>query len=188
MSVFNGYLLMGYATIFTMAPVFSLVLDEDHREDAIAEFPQLYKELLKSRAMNTRSFLQWVWVSFFQGGVMMYLTLQLFSDEMFQIVSIAFTALLITELVIVAGGVHFKNLWKQRKLHFWLFIAAECFSLLCFFLAVLFLPDTFDKKFFFSWVFAKKVGIICISSIGPIFILWAVGKYVLFRSYISQLH
>jgi hypothetical protein len=32
------------------------------------------------------------------------------------------------------------------------------------------------------------VGIICISSIGPIFILWAVGKYVLFRSYISQLH
>jgi phospholipid-translocating ATPase len=188
MSVFNGYLLMGYATIFTMAPVFSLVLDEDHREDAITEFPQLYKELLKSRAMNTRSFLQWVWVSFFQGGVMMYLSLQLFSDEMFQIVSIAFTALLITELVIVAGGVHFRILWKQRRLHLMLFFAAECFSLLCFFLAVLFLPDTFDKKFFFSGSFASKVALICIASIGPIFVLWIIGKYILFRSYISQLH
>ena len=187
MSVFNGYLMMGYATVFTMAPVFSLVLNEDQYEDAISTFPQLYKELLKSRSMNLRSFLQWVWVSFFQGGAMMYLSLQLFSDEMFQIVSIAFTALLVTELVVVAGGLHFKILWKQRRLHFWLFIAAECFSLAAFFIAVLVLPDTFDKSFFFSAAFAYKVALICLASIGPIFLMWLVGKHLLFRPQISQL-
>lgn len=187
MSVFNGYLLMGYATIFTMAPVFSLVLNEDQCEDDITEFPQLYKQLLKSRTMNVRSFLQWVWVSFFQGGVMMYLSLQLFGDEMFQIVSIAFTSLLITELVIVAGGVNFTILWKQRRLHFWLFLAAELFSVVAFFTAVLVLPNTIDRKFFFSGPFFSRVAIICLASIGPIFVLWLIGKYVLFRPQISKL-
>lgn len=187
MSVFNGYLLMGYATAFTMAPVFALVLDEDHFEKDINEFPQLYKELLKSRQMNTRSFLQWVWISFFQGGVMMYLALELFSEELFQIVSIAFTSLLITELVIVAAGVHFRVLWEQRRLHLWLFLASEMVSLAFFFSAVFLLPDTFDRRFFFSSQFWLKTVIICAASIGPIFVLWLVGKYILFRKHALQI-
>lgn len=178
MSVFNGYLLMGYATVFTMAPVFAIVLDEDHKEDAISEFPQLYKELLKGRSLSLRSFLQWVWISFFQGGVMMYLTLDLFSDEMFQIVSIAFTALLITELVIVAAVMHFRILWQQRRRHFFLFVLAEMFSLLAFFMAVLLLPNTFDRAFFFSAPFAAKVSLICLASIGPIFALWVANRFI----------
>jgi phospholipid-translocating ATPase len=187
MSVFNGYLLMGYATVFTMAPVFSLVLNEDQREDDVCEFPQLYKQLIKARSMNMRSFLQWVWVSFFQGGVMMTLSLQLFGDEMFQIVTIAFTSLLITELVIVAGGVNFRILWKQRRMHFWLFLLAELFSVLAFFIAVLVLPDTIDKTFFFSASFASKVAIISIASIGPVFVFWLIGKYILCRPQIAKL-
>jgi len=187
MSVFNGYLLMGYATVFTMAPVFSLVLDEDHREDDVSEFPQLYKELLKSRAMNTRSFLQWLWVSFFQGGTMMTITLVIITDELFQMVSIVYTALLITELTIVAGAMNFRILWKQRRLHVALFIAAEVFSLLCFFAAALLLPDTFDKNFFFSLRFVRLTTIVCVGSIGPIFILWLIGRYVIFKSKISRL-
>lgn len=181
MSVFNGYLLMGYATFFTMAPVFALVLDEDYREENISEFPQLYKELLKSRAMNTRSFLQWVWVSFFQGGVMMYLTIVLLSDELFQIVSIAFTALLVTELVIVAAVVHFRILWTQRRRHLYLFLAAECFSCLMYVLAVVFLPSTFDKRYLKSWTFVKNVLVICVASIGPIFLLYCITRLFIFR-------
>lgn len=181
MSVFNGYLLMGYATIFTMAPVFALVLDEDHFESDISEFPQLYKELLKARTMNVRSFLQWVWISFFQGGVMMYLAIELFEEELFQIVAITYTALLITELVIVAAGLHFRVLWKQRRLHLLLFAAAEAFSVLAFFFAVLVLPNTIDQKFFFSGPFWSKTGIICAASIGPILLLFLLMKYIVFR-------
>lgn len=186
MSVFNGYLLMGYATFFTVAPVFALVLNEDYSEDAISEFPQLYSELIKSRSLNIRSFLQWVWVSFFQGGVMMYLSIMLFSDELFQIVSIAFTSLLVTELVVVASVMHFRLLWRQRRLHFFLFLASELFSIFMFFLAVLFLPDTFDKRFFFSWAFVSKVLLICLASIGPIFLLWLVARVCLFRRQVSR--
>ncbi|EPY32220.1 phospholipid-translocating ATPase [Strigomonas culicis] len=87
MSVFNGYLLMGYSTIFTMAPAFALVLDQDFKESDMHEFPHLYKELVKGRSMNMRTFLEWVWMSFFQGGVMLYVALEIFSNEMFQMVT-----------------------------------------------------------------------------------------------------
>ena len=42
--------MVGYATIYTMAPVFSLVLDRDLNEDLALSYPELYKELTKVRA------------------------------------------------------------------------------------------------------------------------------------------
>ena len=39
--------MVGYATIYTMAPVFSLVLDRDLNEDLALSYPELYKELTK---------------------------------------------------------------------------------------------------------------------------------------------
>lgn len=39
--------MVGYATIYTMAPVFSLVLDRDVNEDLALIYPELYKELTK---------------------------------------------------------------------------------------------------------------------------------------------
>lgn len=39
-----------YATIYTMFPVFSLVLDQDVRPDMAMLYPELYKDLTKVRA------------------------------------------------------------------------------------------------------------------------------------------
>ncbi len=39
--------MVGYATVYTMAPVFSLVLDRDVTEDLALIYPELYKELTK---------------------------------------------------------------------------------------------------------------------------------------------
>ena len=43
--LYNGVLVVGYATLFTTGPVFSLVLDEDVSESNALKFPQLYREL-----------------------------------------------------------------------------------------------------------------------------------------------
>ncbi|RNE98439.1 putative phospholipid-transporting ATPase IIB [Trypanosoma conorhini] len=181
MSVFNGYLLMGYTTIFTMAPVFALVLDEDIREEDVSEFPQHYKELLKSRSMNARSFLQWAWISFFQGGITMLFSLELFSEELFQIMAVVYTSLLLTELIIVACTAHLRILWKQRRRHLYLFIAAECFSIASYFVAVLVLPETIDQNFFFSWGCWWRVSVITLVIIIPIYALQLLSTYVVFN-------
>lgn len=39
--------MVGYATAYTMLPVFSLVLDRDVNEDVALLYPELYKELTK---------------------------------------------------------------------------------------------------------------------------------------------
>ncbi|AAZ10742.1 phospholipid-translocating ATPase, putative [Trypanosoma equiperdum] len=179
MSVFNGYLLMGYSTIFTMAPVFALVLDEDVKEGDVREFPQLYKELLKSRSMNTRSYLQWLWISVFQGGTMIYLALALFGKEMFQITTVAYTTLLLTELVIVAGTLHLRILWTQRRKHLYYFVAAECFSIVTFLLAVLLLPDMIDQDYLFSWSCAWQVFVISLAIVIPIYLIRLLDTYIL---------
>lgn len=46
-ALYQGWLMAGYATVYTMAPVFSLVLDRDVNEDLALLYPELYKELTK---------------------------------------------------------------------------------------------------------------------------------------------
>ncbi|QQP57914.1 Phospholipid-transporting ATPase, partial [Caligus rogercresseyi] len=40
----SGFLMVGYATIYTMFPVFSLVLDKDVISSFCLRFPELYKD------------------------------------------------------------------------------------------------------------------------------------------------
>jgi phospholipid-translocating ATPase len=46
-ALYQGMLQVGYATIYTMAPVFSLVLDRDVSEETALVYPELYRELHK---------------------------------------------------------------------------------------------------------------------------------------------
>ena len=46
-ALYQGWLLVGYATAYTMAPVLSPVLDRDVNEDLALIYQELYKELTK---------------------------------------------------------------------------------------------------------------------------------------------
>jgi phospholipid-translocating ATPase len=41
--IYNGVLMLGYSTVFTMLPVFSLILDEDISRHVSQKYPILYK-------------------------------------------------------------------------------------------------------------------------------------------------
>ena len=51
-ALYQGWLQVGYATLYTMAPVFSLVLDRDVNEDLALLYPELYKDLTKGRSLS----------------------------------------------------------------------------------------------------------------------------------------
>ena len=44
-SIFSGALLLGYATVYTMFPVFSIIFDEDVDMNIALKFPPLYRSL-----------------------------------------------------------------------------------------------------------------------------------------------
>jgi phospholipid-translocating ATPase len=64
--VYNGYLMIGYTTIYTALPVFSIVLDEDVDLQSVMKFPPLYKSLQKGRSLNFKTFMIWTWKSIYQ--------------------------------------------------------------------------------------------------------------------------
>lgn len=71
--IYNGYLMLGYSTIYTSIPVFSLVFDADTDKDQVLNFPPLYKTLQKGRLLSFKTFLIWTWKSMYQGAVILML-------------------------------------------------------------------------------------------------------------------
>uniref|UniRef100_A0A3P9PK23 Phospholipid-transporting ATPase n=1 Tax=Poecilia reticulata TaxID=8081 RepID=A0A3P9PK23_POERE len=160
--LYQGFLMVGYATIYTMFPVFSLVLDQDVKPETALLYPELYKDLTKGRSLSFKTFLIWVLISIYQGGILMYGALVLFESEFVHVVAISFTALVLTELLMVALTV--------RTWH-WLMVLAEFFSLGCYLASLAFLNEYFDLSFITTWPFLWKVSAITLVSCLPLYII-----------------
>uniref|UniRef100_A0A674NN34 Phospholipid-transporting ATPase n=1 Tax=Takifugu rubripes TaxID=31033 RepID=A0A674NN34_TAKRU len=161
-SLYQGFLMVGYATIYTMFPVFSLVLDEDVKPDMALLYPELYKDLTKGRSLSFKTFLIWVLISVYQGGILMYGALVLFESEFVHVVAISFTALILTELLMVALTI--------RTWH-WLMVTAQFFSLACYLASLAFLNEYFDLSFITTWPFLWKVSTVTLVSCLPLYII-----------------
>lgn len=110
--IYNGYLMLGYATLYTSLPVFSIVLDEDTGVQQALDYPPLYKTLQKGRSLSFKTFLIWVWKSIFQGGIIMFSWIAYFNESFANIVTITFSSLIIVELLNVYSVVNKFN-WKM---------------------------------------------------------------------------
>merc|ERR1711915_708259 len=135
-SLYQGFLMVGYATVYTMLPVFSLVLDKDVTGQIAITYPELYKELTKGRDLTYKTFFIWVLISIYQGGTIMFGALLLFEDEFIHVVAISFTALILTELVMVALT---NTTWHP------IMLLAELASILIYFLSLIVLRDFFGN-------------------------------------------
>ncbi|KAK8169510.1 phospholipid-translocating P-type ATPase-like protein [Phyllosticta citrichinensis] len=105
-ALYRDWLLVGYATLYTMMPVFSLVLDRDVDESLANLYPELYKELTTGRSLSYRTFFIWVLVSIYQGSMIQGLSQILVGlDDFSKMVAVSFTALVLNELAMVAAEI-----------------------------------------------------------------------------------
>ena len=128
-----------YATVYTMFPVFSLVLDKDVSPLIALTYPELYKELTKGRSLSYKTFLLWCLISIYQGAAIIYGSLILFEQDFNHIVAITFTALILTELLMVGLTV--------RSWHI-LMIISMMVSLICYIASLVVLKEYFGKQIF----------------------------------------
>ncbi|KIK19433.1 hypothetical protein PISMIDRAFT_107630 [Pisolithus microcarpus 441] len=168
-ALYQGWLMMGYATVYTMAPVFSLVLDQDVNEDIALIYPELYKELTKGRSLSFKTFFQWLMISVYQGGAIMIMSLVLFENEFLNIVAISFTALIINELIMV--GIEITT-WHTYM------VIAEVVTLFLYVISIAFLPEYFDLEFVISTRFAWKVAVIVAVSALPLYVIKAIRSRI----------
>ncbi|KAL7420230.1 putative aminophospholipid-translocase [Cryptotrichosporon argae] len=166
-ALYQGWLQVGYATLYTMAPVFSLVLDRDVNEDLALLYPELYKELTKGRSLSYKTFFTWLTISVYQGGIIMLLSLLLFESEFLHIVAISYTALVINELIMVALEI---TTWHTYM------VLSEIGTAVVYFGSMAVLPAYFDLGFVLSPAFAYKVAIIVAVSSLPLYVFKAVHQ------------
>ena len=68
--------MVGYATVYTMFPVFSLVLDKDISGKIALTYPELYRDLAKGRSLSYKTFFTWCLISIYQGTEQMFTILK----------------------------------------------------------------------------------------------------------------
>lgn len=161
--LFINWLLVGYATVYTNAPVFSLVLDKDVDEGLANLYPELYKELKTGRSLSYRSFFNWVVVSVYQGAVIQGLS-QILVDAISgpRLISVSFTALVLNELAMVAIAI---TTWHP------VMIMCIIGTAMVYAASVPFLGDYFDLQYVITWDWVWRVAVVDAVSLIPV---WAV--------------
>lgn len=140
--LYKDWLLVGYATIYTMAPVFSLVLDKDVDENLANIYPELYKELTTGSSLSYHTFFVWVLVSVYQGSLIQGLSQILTGVDGPRMVSVSFTVLIFNELCMVAFEI---TTWHP------LMIASLVGTAIIYVGSIPFLGEYFDLMFLKTW-------------------------------------
>lgn len=192
-ALYRDWLLVGYATLYTMAPVFALVLDRDVDENLANIYPELYKELTAGRSLSYRTFFIWVAISVYQGIVIQggsQLLVKNFdttssgssdtdadihSEKGFmRMVSVSFTALVINELVMVAAEI---TTWHPVMIGTLLGTAG------IFFASIPFLGGYFDLSFIVTLGFVWRVAAVAAGALVPVYVGKLIGRVVRPPSY-----
>jgi phospholipid-translocating ATPase len=133
--------MVGYATVYTAAPVLSLVLDKDVDENLANLYPELYKELTSGRSLSYRTFFVWVLVSIYQGSMIQGLSQILTEVDGKRMVAVSYTVLVLNELLMVAIEI---TTWH------WVMIVSIVGTFMIYIASIPFLGGYFDLEFILS--------------------------------------
>ncbi|KYK61627.1 hypothetical protein DCS_02770 [Drechmeria coniospora] len=146
--LYKDWLLVGYATVYTAAPVLSLVLDKDVDENLANLYPELYKELTLGRSLSYRTFFVWVFVSIYQGGMIQGLSQILTEVDGKKMVAVSYTVLVLNELIMVAIEI---TTWHPVMM-------ISILGTFIFFIGSMpFLGGYFDLEFIITWGFLWRI-------------------------------
>ncbi|KAH8177348.1 haloacid dehalogenase-like hydrolase domain-containing protein [Sarocladium implicatum] len=163
--LYKDWLLVGYATVYTAAPVLSLVLDKDVDENVATLYPELYKELTLGRSLSYRTFFVWVFVSIYQGGMIQGLSQILVEVDGPKMLAVSFTVLVLNELLMVAIEI---TTWHP------IMILSIVGTFVAYIGSMPFLGGYFDLAFLITWGFVWRVFAIAAVSLVPPY----VGKII----------
>ncbi|KAK9470316.1 uncharacterized protein V1510DRAFT_286108 [Dipodascopsis tothii] len=165
LALYQGLLLVGYATIYTMMPVFSMVLDRDVDEDLADLYPELYKELTEGRSLSYGTFFIWVLISVYQGAIIQVLSQILVGLDyayFLKMVAVSFTALVLNELLMVALEI---ITWNK------IMLACEVVTLGFYIASIPFLSDYYELGYLLTGAFFWKTAVATAAALVPIWLI-----------------
>lgn len=170
LALYQGWLMVGYSTLYTMAPVFSLTLDRDIDERLTKMYPELYKELTLGKSLSYKTFFMWVVISLFQGTVIQVLS-QVFqslnTEKFLALVTLSFSALIYNELIMVCLTI---NTWNRTM------IATIVVTLLIYIGLLPLMKDYFDLSYVTSLSYYWQTAVILGVSLFPVWLVQTLNR------------
>nr|POE93043.1 putative phospholipid-transporting atpase neo1 [Quercus suber] len=190
-ALYRDWLLVGYATVYTMMPVFSLVLDRDVDEGLANLYPELYKELTSGKSLSYRTFFVWCGISLYQGLIIQggseilvpgYSTTKLTdsgttltaSNGFKRMVALSYTVLILNEILMVALSV---TTWHPMM------IFSIAGTLAIYFGSLPFLGGYFDLAYLITLSFWWRFAAVSAASLIPVYAGKIIGRTVRPPSY-----
>ncbi|KAL6937604.1 putative aminophospholipid-translocase [Hanseniaspora osmophila] len=177
LALYQGWLMVGYSTFYTMAPVFSLTTDYDIDESLSMLYPELYKELTEGKSLSYKSFFAWCALSLYQGVVIQGFS-QHFTSlkdiDFTKMVAISFTVLIFNELIMVALEI---RTWNKMM------FLSEIVTFLLYVVSVPFLSEYFNLEYVLSLTFFVEMIFILSVSILPVWMIRALYRRLHLPSY-----
>jgi len=162
--IYNGTLILGYSSIYTNIPVFSLLLDQDTERKHVMKYPLLYLNLLQGRELSIKVFLWWFWKSLFQAFVLMIGAIFIFGNILFlKFATVTFTSLIFTELLMVYTEI--------KTFHRYMIIAILS-TLIVYLASLIFLKEILDVSYIFDFYALSKVFLLTLLSWLPFYICY----------------
>jgi len=118
--------------------------------------------------MNAKTFFVWVWISIYQGIIIMVMSLMMFEQSFVRIVTITFTALIISEILNVLATIHQLNRY---------IFGSQVLTLLLYWLSLILFRNYLDTSKIDA-DFLYKVGIIVCASWLPIYVVRCLRKKI----------
>jgi len=170
LALYQGWLMVGYSTFYTMAPVFSLTLDCDIDEKLTKLYPELYKELTLGKSLSYRSFFMWVLISLFQGSIIQLLSqgfLSLALEDFTKMVALSFSCLIYNELIMVCLQI---NKWNK------IMLSTIIITFIIYIVSIPFLDEYFDLDYITSFLYTWQTLVILVISLFPVWASQAINR------------
>lgn len=170
LALYQGWLMVGYSTLYTMAPVFSLTLDRDIDERLTKMYPELYKELTLGKSLSYKTFFMWVVISLYQGSVIQVLS-QMFqsldTEKFLAMVTLSFGALILNELMMVGMTI---NTWNKTM------VTTIVVTLLIYIGLIPFLTEYLDLDYITDFSYYWQTALVLAVSLFPVWLTQTVNR------------
>ncbi|EAY23574.1 phospholipid-translocating P-type ATPase, flippase family protein [Trichomonas vaginalis G3] len=168
--LYNDWLMMGFATVFTNFSVFSLIFDTFVDEHTVIAFPELYHKCQKGRYLSAKTFIGWTLLAIYQGFIIVFLSSSVFGiygRDTRDLQSISFTSMIFTELCLICVEINRFNI---------LSVCAEILSVTLYLIAMFMLTEAFDITFILTWEFLFKILLVTSIAVLPIVVIELISK------------
>lgn len=182
LALYQGFLMVGYSTCYTMLPVFSLAFDFDIDYNLCNLYPELYQDLILGKSLNNRTFYGWCLLSLYQGIVIQGISQKFTSLNNYdftKMVAISFITLVLNELIM--AGLEIRT-WQ--KIMTFSQVATAAF----FVISIPFLSEYFDLSYVSSFQFFPELIFILALSILPVWIIRTIYRRWNLPSYVKVQH